>query len=115
MYKSMKIKNLKNYGISSYIVNIWEKHYSRYLLPLQEEAVRNYGVLSCGENEDKEGRMLYAPTEGFDKREDACNDGRGITGLPSPLSRGQAYYAPHNDNISPSPCPLPSRGEGKKE
>lgn len=47
----MKIKNLKNYGIPSYILNIWEKHYSPYLLPLQEDAVRNYGILNCGENE----------------------------------------------------------------
>jgi helicase len=51
MYKAMKIKNLKNYGIPSYILNIWEEHYSPYLLPLQEEAVRNYGILNCGENE----------------------------------------------------------------
>jgi len=47
----MKIKSLKNYGIPSYILNIWERHYSPYLLPVQEEAVRNYGILSCGENE----------------------------------------------------------------
>ncbi|MDO9554956.1 MAG: hypothetical protein Q7J40_00015 [Atribacterota bacterium] len=64
MYKLMKIKDLKNYGIPSYVVNIWEKDYSPYLLPLQEEAVRNYGVLDCGGN--KEGRMQYAPTEGND-------------------------------------------------
>ena len=25
MYKLMKIKDLKNYGIPSYVVNIWEK------------------------------------------------------------------------------------------
>jgi replicative superfamily II helicase len=74
MYQSMKIKDLKNYGIPSYVVNIWEKHYSRDLLPIQEEAVRNYGILSCGENEDKEGRMQYAPTEGNDKREEARNN-----------------------------------------
>lgn len=42
----MKIKKLKNYGIPSYILNIWEKYYSPYLLPLQEEAVKKYGVLS---------------------------------------------------------------------
>jgi len=41
----MKIKNLKNYGIPFYILNIWEKHYSPYLLPIQEEAVRNFGIL----------------------------------------------------------------------
>lgn len=42
MYKSMKIKKLKNYGIPSYILNIWEKYYSPYLLPIQEEAVKKY-------------------------------------------------------------------------
>jgi helicase len=49
MYKAMKIRNLKNYGIPSYIINIWEKDPSPYLLPLQEEAVRNYGILNSGE------------------------------------------------------------------
>ena len=53
----MKIKDLKNYGIPSYIVDIWEKHHSPYLLPLQEDAVRNYGILSCGEN-----LLVIAPT-----------------------------------------------------
>jgi len=62
----MKIVKLKNYGIPSYIVNIWEKHYSPYLLPLQEDAVRNYGILNYGEN--KEGCMLYTPTEEIDSR-----------------------------------------------
>ena len=47
----MKIKNLKNYGIPSYILDIWEEYYSPYLLPLQEEAVKKYGVLDWGENE----------------------------------------------------------------
>ena len=45
----MKIRNLKNHGIPSHIVNIWEKDYPPYLLPLQEEAVRKYGVLDYGE------------------------------------------------------------------
>jgi helicase len=95
----MKIKDLKNYGIPSYALDVWVENYSPHLLPLQEEAVRNYGILSCGGNE--EGRMQYAPTEGNDKREEACNDGgEGNTGLPSPLSRGQAYYAPRNDGIA---------------
>ena len=79
MPKLMKIKDLKNYGIPSYIVNIWEKQPSPYLLPLQEDAVRNYGILDCGEG--KEGRMLYAPTEGMDSRFRG-NDKRGSTGLP---------------------------------
>jgi len=60
MCRAMKIKKLKNYGIPSYIVNAWEKHYSPCLLPLQEDAVRNYGVLDYGEESD-------------DKREDARN------------------------------------------
>jgi hypothetical protein len=62
MSESIKIVKLKNYGIPSYIINILEKHYSRYLLPLQKDAVRNYGILNCERNE--EGRMLYAPIEG---------------------------------------------------
>jgi helicase len=66
MSESMKIVKLKNYGIPSYIVNIWEKHYSPYLLPLQEDAVRNYGILNYGEN--KEGCMLYPPIEEIDSR-----------------------------------------------
>lgn len=56
MAESMKIEKLKNYGIPSYIVNIWEKHYSRYLLPLQEDGVKKYGVLDYGEGgDDKKG------------------------------------------------------------
>jgi len=46
----MKIRNLKNYGIPFYAANIWEKYYSRDLLPLQEEAVRNFGALDCDDN-----------------------------------------------------------------
>ncbi len=53
----MKIKKLKNYGIPSYIVNIWEKKHSPCLLPLQEEAVKNYGVLSRGGNDPSEARL----------------------------------------------------------
>jgi len=64
MYKAMKIKNLKNYGIPSYILNIWEKQYSPYLLPLQEDAVKKYGILNCGENgnEDNQNLLVIAPT-----------------------------------------------------
>ncbi len=53
MSESMKIEKLKNYGIPSYIVNIWKKHYSPYLLPLQEDAVRNYGILNCAEGSNE--------------------------------------------------------------
>ncbi len=59
----MKIKDLKKYGIPSSILNIWEKNPSPYLLPLQEDAIRNYGIL----REKKEGRMQYAPTESNDR------------------------------------------------
>jgi len=66
MSESMKIRNLKNYDIPSHIVKIWEKDYPPYLLPLQENAVKKFGILDYGEEE--EGRMQYAPTEGMDSR-----------------------------------------------
>jgi len=83
----MKIKDLKNYGIPSYVVNIWEKNPSPYLLPLQEDAIGNYGILDCGE--DKEGRMQYAPTGRMDSRfrgndkKGNGNDRSGSTRLPA--------------------------------
>ena len=87
MYKLMKIKDLKNYDIPSSILNIWEKNPSPYLLPLQEDAIRNYGILDCGE--DKEGRMQYAPTGRIDSRfrgndkKGNGNDKSGSTRLPA--------------------------------
>ena len=54
----MKIRNLKNYGIPPYTVNIWEKYYSRDLLPLQEEAVRNYGILE----DENQNLLVIAPS-----------------------------------------------------
>ena len=83
----MKIKDLKKYGISSSILNIWEKNPSPYLLPLQEDAIGNYGILDCGE--DKEGRMQYAPTGRMDSRfrgndkKGNGNDRSGSTRLPA--------------------------------
>jgi len=55
----MKIKDLKNYGIPSYILNILEKHSSPYLLPLQEDAVKNYGILDYNKNQNL---LIIAPT-----------------------------------------------------
>ena len=75
MYQSMKIKSLKNYGIPSYILNIWEKHYSPYLLPIQEEAVRNYGILDCGEGRTGLPRR-FAPRN--DKKGAPRNDNREV-------------------------------------
>jgi helicase len=66
MSESMKIRNLKNYGIPSHFVNIWEKDYSRYLLPIQEEAVRNYGILDYEKGSDdgveNQNLLVIAPT-----------------------------------------------------
>ena len=59
----MKMRNLEVYGVPSYILDIWEKNYSPHLMPVQEKAVRYYGVLDY-----KEGRMPYAPTRGMDSR-----------------------------------------------
>ena len=59
MHKLMKIKDLKNYGIPSYILNIWKKQPSPYLLPLQEDAVKNYGILDYNKNQNL---LIIAPT-----------------------------------------------------
>jgi helicase len=41
----MKIRDLEFLGVPSYIVDIWEKNYSPHLMPVQERAVKDYGVL----------------------------------------------------------------------
>ena len=41
----MKMRDLEFWGVPSYIVDILEKNYSSCLLEVQEEAVREYGVL----------------------------------------------------------------------
>jgi len=83
----MKIKRLKNYGIPSYILNIWEKHYSPYLLPIQEEAVRNYGVLDCDEGSTRLPRR-FAPRN--DNREVARNDNNNLL-VVAPTSSGKTF------------------------
>jgi len=87
----MNIKDLKNYGIPSCVLDIWKENYSPHLLPLQEEAVRNYGILSCVGNE--EGRIQYAPTGDNNKREEVRNDGIANQNLLviAPPSSGKSF------------------------
>ena len=88
MYKSMKIKNLKNYGIPSYIVNIWINDYSSNLLPLQKDAVLNYGILNCGKK--KEGRIQYAFTGRMDSRGRGNEDNNNLLVI-APPSSGKSF------------------------
>ena len=91
----MKIKDLKNYGIPSCIIDIWEEHYSPCLLPLQEEGVRNYGVLDSrfrGNDRERSGndrtsRMNPTPTSAKTEREIIHDDGEGLP----------RRFAPRND------------------
>lgn len=92
----MKIKDLKNYGIPSCILDIWEEHYSPCLLPLQEEGVRNYGILDCGEcGNDRTGRMNPTPTFAKTERERTHNDGIANKNLLviAPPSSGKSFLA----------------------
>jgi len=73
--KPMKMRDLEVWGVPSYIVDIWEKSYSPYLLPVQEEAVRDYGVLDYGSGDDRAGRMNPTPTFIITEREKARNGG----------------------------------------
>lgn len=41
----MKMEQLEYFGIPHYIINIWKEHYSDFLLPVQEKAVREFGLL----------------------------------------------------------------------
>ncbi|MDD5015540.1 MAG: DEAD/DEAH box helicase [Atribacterota bacterium] len=88
MYKAMKIKNLKNYGIPSYILNIWEKHYSPYLLPLQEDAVKKFGVLDYGEGSTRLPRHFASRN---DKREDVRNGKDKNFLVIAPTSSGKTF------------------------
>ena len=83
----MKIKSLKNYGIPSCIVNIWEKNPSPYLLPLQEDAIRNYGILSCGEGSTGLPRR-FAPRN--DRMGASRNDRNNLLVI-APASSGKSF------------------------
>jgi helicase len=41
----MKIRQMEIYGVPSPVVDLWETHYGESLLPLQERAVKEYGLL----------------------------------------------------------------------
>jgi helicase len=59
----MKMRDLEVWGVPSYVVDIWEKNYSRYLLPVQEEAVRHYGILDYnGGSCENQNLLVVAPT-----------------------------------------------------
>ena len=62
--KPMEMKNLESYGIPSYILDIWEKNYSHCLMPVQERAVRDYGVLDYkkGRGLSRNNLLVVAPT-----------------------------------------------------
>ena len=71
--KPMKMRDLEVWGVPSYMVDIWEKNYSPYLLTVQEEAVRYYGVLdyegskeiatlSSKARNDNQNLLVVAPT-----------------------------------------------------
>ena len=55
----MKMRDLEIWGVPSYMVDIWEKNYSPRLMPVQEKAVRYYGVLDYGSS--KESPYRYIP------------------------------------------------------
>ncbi|MBU1427532.1 hypothetical protein KKB07_01590, partial [bacterium] len=95
---------LKKYGIPPYTVNIWEKYYSRDLLPLQEEAVRNYGILSCGEGS---GEIAALSSK---VRNDRGMDSR-FRGNDREDDRGRSFVVKKRLN---SRCPL-SRAQVSRE
>jgi len=77
--KPMKMRDLEFWGVPSYIVDIWEKNYSPHLLAVQEEAVREYGVLEYGGR----GKEMDSRFRGNDR-------GRDLLVL-SPTSSGKTF------------------------
>jgi len=81
------MRNLENYGIHSDIVDIWENNYSDELMPVQEEAVRDYGVLDYKENTRLPRR--------FASRNDNHPQGRGLSRnnllVVAPTSSGKTF------------------------
>ena len=62
--KPMEMKSLESYGIPPYILDIWEKNYSHCLMPVQERAVKDYGVLDYkkGRGLSRNNLLVVAPT-----------------------------------------------------
>ena len=63
--KPMKMRNLEVWGVPSYIVDIWENNYSSHLMPVQEKAVRYYGVLDYKKRrglDRNQNLLVVAPT-----------------------------------------------------
>ena len=59
----MRIRNLEDYNIPSCILDIWEKNYSPYLLPVQKKAVKNYDILNFNNpNKAKPNPTTYSTT-----------------------------------------------------
>ena len=83
----MKIKNLKNYGIPPRVLDIWEENCSPFLLPVQEEAVRNYGILDCDEGNTRLPRR-FAPRN--DKKGAPRNDSNNLLVI-APPSQGKSF------------------------
>jgi helicase len=45
MLENMKMEQLEYFGIPHYIIKTWKEHYSDFLLPVQEKAVRQFNLL----------------------------------------------------------------------
>lgn len=87
----MKMRDLEAWGVPSFMVDIWEKNYSPFLLPVQEEAVREYGVLDYeGSGNDRAGRMNPTPTFATIKREKVRNDNQHLL-VVAPTSSGKTF------------------------
>ena len=77
--KPMQMRSLENYGVPSYIIDIWEENYSTELLPVQEEAVKNYGILD------------YGCSKGLPRRFTPRNDINNNLMVISPTSSGKTF------------------------
>ena len=88
--KPMKMRDLEVWGVPSYMVDIWEKNYSASLLPVQEKAVRDYGVLDYGGSKGLPRRCAPRNDNSMDSR------GRGLDGdqnllVIAPTSSGKTF------------------------